>query len=160
MAEVLERIAARTPAPAGGSAAAIAGAVAAALVEMVGGLMRERRDADPATAHGRSPASAGRARAAQLSEDAGELRARLLALATEGIASYEPVLGALALEVSDPRRATAVAEALSNASSVPRQIAEAAAEVGELAAELEEGEAGEHLRGDLRVAIQLARAAV
>jgi formiminotetrahydrofolate cyclodeaminase len=146
-AELLERLAARTPAPAAGSAAALAGALAAALVEMV-------------SAFALTPGEGDDAPSAQLHRRAAALRARLAELADEDIASYEPVFGALELDVDDPRRASALADALSGAANVPLQIARAAAEVGGLAAEVAQAGVGAHLVGDARAAVTIAEAAV
>jgi glutamate formiminotransferase/formiminotetrahydrofolate cyclodeaminase len=146
-AELLERLAARTPAPAAGSAAALAGALAAALVEMVSAFALTRGEGDDAAS-------------AQLHRRAAALRARLVELADEDVASYEPVFGALALDVDDPRRASALADALSGAANVPLQIAEASAEACELAALLTRGGARGHVLGDARAAVAIAEAAV
>lgn len=137
--ELLERLAAATPAPGGGSAAAITCAVAAALAEMAAAL---------------SPlpeAAADRARAAVLRE-------RALELAEEDLVSYPPVLEALRRPRDDPERPAAVRAALSAASEVPMGVTRAAGEVAELAGRLTEG-AGRHLTGDAATATALAEAA-
>ena len=139
LAEVLELVAAREPAPGGGSAAAWAGAIAAALTEMAAAFAV---DADDAAATG---------------DRAGELRARLLELADEDIDSYTPVLAALALERSDPDRPARVRAALSAAADVPLAIASAAAEVAELAAAAAQA-GSRHLVGDATAAAVLAEA--
>jgi len=134
----------RTPAPAGGGAAAICGAAAAALVQMTAAFARGR--------HEDTAADALRARA-------GALRSRLLELAEEDARSYRPVLDALAMAPGDTRRAQALAAALGGASDVPLQIAEAAAEVAALADGLSGEREGSALAGDAAAAAAIARGA-
>ncbi|HEY2004960.1 MAG TPA: cyclodeaminase/cyclohydrolase family protein [Solirubrobacteraceae bacterium] len=111
-AELIESVAEATAAPAGGSAVAWAGALAAALVEMTA-----------AFAH--DSAVTVRAR---------ELRTELIVGAERELTAYEPVLSAARLPVEDPSRAELLASALSRASESALAIAHAAAEVAELAA--------------------------
>ncbi len=103
--ELLDNVAARTPAPGGGSVAAWAGALAAALLEMVAAYAEDAE----AVARG------------------GVLRASLLEDAERELDSYAPVLAA----GEDRERR---ARALVAASEVPLSIARAGAEVAELAA--------------------------
>jgi glutamate formiminotransferase/formiminotetrahydrofolate cyclodeaminase len=100
----LDAVADATPAPGGGTSAAITAALAAALVEMAAGLA----SADDAV------------------EQARALRARALTLGEEELTSYGPVLEAR----TEADRVTA----LDGASEPPAQIAEVAAEVAELGA--------------------------
>ena len=85
LAALLGDVAAATPAPGGGSSAAVATALAAALVEM----------------------SASIAQVPDAPERARELRARCLALADDELTSYAPVLEAERLPADDPERAAA-----------------------------------------------------
>jgi methenyltetrahydrofolate cyclohydrolase len=137
--ELLERLAAETPAPGGGSAAALACAVAAALAEMC------------AAFSSLPDAAAYRARAAELREQA-------LELAERDLTSYPPVLEALRRPADDPERPTAVRAALSAASEVPMETARVSAEVATLAAGLTKG-AGIHLVGDATTATVVAESA-
>jgi methenyltetrahydrofolate cyclohydrolase len=146
VAELLERLAARTPAPGGGTAAALAGATAAALTEMAAAFALARAGGDD----GAMAQAASRARA---------LRARLLELAEADIASYEPVLQALGLDPGDSRRRSALEGALSAAAEVPLEIAAACAEVAELAAASAQAPGNEHLRGDAATGAVIAEAA-
>jgi formiminotetrahydrofolate cyclodeaminase len=139
--ELLEHLAARTPAPGAGSAAALAGATAAALSEMVCAF---------------APASAQDESARELARRARELRARLLELGDADTRAYRPVLDALALDHADSRRAATLAAALSGAAEVPLKIAAASCEVAELAAR---APASEQLQGEARGAAILAEAA-
>jgi methenyltetrahydrofolate cyclohydrolase len=137
--ELLERLAAGTPAPGGGSAAAVTCAVAAALAEMAAALS------------GSPDAPADRARA-------GELRARALELAERDLASYPPVLHALRRPADDPERPAAVRAALSQASEVPMGMTRVAGEVAALSSRVTQA-AGRHLVGDAATATVLAEAA-
>lgn len=140
LTEVLGRFAARTPAPGGGSAAAVTCAVAAALVEMAAGFAGEAGGAD---------AAAGRA---------AQLRRRAVELADLDLASYRPVLEALRRQTDDPARPDAVAQALSAAAEVPLEVARVSAEVSALAAGLADT-GSRHLIGDATAAAVLAHAA-
>jgi methenyltetrahydrofolate cyclohydrolase len=102
--ELLADVAAPKPAPGGGSSAAVACALAAALVEMSG------------------------------DERAAGLRARALELAEADLGSYAPVTEAQRLPADDPARAKRLRAALSEASEVPLALAGLGGEVAELAA--------------------------
>jgi methenyltetrahydrofolate cyclohydrolase len=137
--ELLERFAARTPAPGGGSAVAVTCALAAGLVEM-------------AAAFSRAP------EADRLAARAGELRSRALDLAEVELSSYAPVLAALSLPASDPERPRRMAAARSGASEAPLRLAETGAELAELAS----GAArtgSPHVAGDAITAALLAEGA-
>src|SRR5215207_6416962 len=82
----LESVAEATPAPGGGSSAAVAAALAAALVEMAARLAGS--DAAPSSRAADAPPSN------RAADHAGALRARALRLAHEEMSSYAPVLGA------------------------------------------------------------------
>jgi formiminotetrahydrofolate cyclodeaminase len=132
LADLLDAVAAPTPAPGGGSSAAIVCALAAALVEMAAGI---------------GEGDARRARA---------LRARALELAEAELSSYEPVLEAQRLPAGDPERQPRIAAALEAASAPPREIAAIAAEVVALARSVEAGAA---VRADAETGRLLAEAA-
>ncbi len=100
--DFLDAVAAKTPAPGGGTSAAVTAALAAALVEMSARLASEDEAAKRASA----------------------LRAQALRLGEEELSSYAPVLEAQ----TEADRVTA----LDGASEAPAQIAETAAEVAEL----------------------------
>jgi formiminotetrahydrofolate cyclodeaminase len=135
--QLLDQTAARTPAPGGGPAAAVAGAIAAALTEMAANFAPDGGDVATAT----------RAR---------ELRTRLLELADEDMAAYQLVIDVLALSSDDPGRPAALAGALSTAADPPLAIAEAAAEISELAARV--APKNKHLLGDATAGALLAEA--
>jgi len=140
--EFLASVADATPAPGGGSSAAVTAALAAALVEMAAVLPSSRASAAAPDARG-----APRSRAA---DKARALRVRALRLAQEELSSYAPVLEAR----DDPERELALAAA----SEPPAQIAETAAEVAELGVEVASS-ASAAVRGDALTGVVLAEAA-
>lgn len=117
LSELLRRLAARTPAPGGGSSAAVTCAFAAGLVEMAAGFDRAPE-------------------AGQSALRAAALRAEALELAERELHSYQPVLDALRLPVGDGERGRELAAARSSASDPPFRVAAIGAELAELAAEL------------------------
>jgi formiminotetrahydrofolate cyclodeaminase len=145
LAEVLDGVAAATPAPGGGSSAAIACAVAAGLVQMVAGITLERggEDAGMRAVHDR---------AARLRDEAAEL-------GEQELRAYAPVLAAMRRPPEDPERPAALDAALSEAADSPLAIARTAAAVAELGVEaVQRGRP--HLRGDAITGVLLAEAAV
>jgi len=131
LAALLADIAAATPAPGGGSTAAVACALAAALVEMSAGPPHER---------------------------AAALQARALELADEDLSSFAPVLAAQRLPAGDESRPERLRAALSAASETPLAVAAVGCEVAELAAEIARG-GRRSLEGDAAAAVFLAEAA-
>lgn len=145
LARLLDVVASADPAPGGGSASAVAAALAAALLEMTACLELIREDAGDAI-----PEDApDRARA---------LRARALALADQDLSSYAPVLDALRLPADRPERAQRLEAALSGASQAPLAIAEAAAETATLAAQVTAA-CQPPIRGDALAGVLIAEAA-
>ncbi len=147
LGELLDSVAARTPAPGGGTTAAVAGAFAAGLVEMAAkfGVALEG-DADRDSG---SDEAIERIRG---------LRERLTELAERDLRAYGPVLEAQRLPRDEPGRAARVRETLSVAADSPAAIARATAEIAELGAELSRG-GNEHLVGDAITGALLAEAA-
>ena len=135
----LDRIASAEPAPAGGSVAALAVAMAAGLVAMAARLAHEWPKAD------------------EVVDRAEALRSRMTTLALADEDAYAKVIEAMRLPPDSPSRDTEVAAALSGAADVPLAVAEAAAEVAVLAA-LVAQEGNDRLRGDALVAAELAEA--
>jgi methenyltetrahydrofolate cyclohydrolase len=136
LASFLDDVAAATPAPGGGTSAAFALALAGSLVEMAASLAGE----------------------AEAASRAGGLRAEALRLAERELSSYAPVLEAARLPREDPSRAERLEEALLAASRTPLAIAERAASVAELGAEVGRA-AGASVRGDAMTGVLLAAAA-
>ncbi len=124
-------VAAGTPTPGGGSAAAHSGALAAALVSMVARLTVEKK---------KYAAVAGRM--AEIVEEADSLRASLGDGVTQDAAAFESVMAAYRLpkgsSTSKTARAEAVQQALQVASLTPLRVARQAARVQALAVEVAE----------------------
>jgi formiminotetrahydrofolate cyclodeaminase len=150
--ELTERLATSDPIPGGGSAAALAGAMGAALVSMVAELTVNRPDA-----------AAHVTELTALRDAATRARADLLRLAEEDAAAYDAVVKARRLpRDSDAERAArgaAVRAAMLVAAEVPLRTAQAAAEVLELAERIAPI-GNPNTASDAGVAAQLASAAV
>jgi formiminotetrahydrofolate cyclodeaminase len=132
----LDALAARTPAPGGGTGAAWGCALGAALAAMAARFAGREEDAARAEA----------------------LRERALALGEADQTSWGPVLEAQRRPADDPDREAAVAAALAGAAETPLAIAETAAEVAALARSL--ADAGRPaLRGDALAGADLAAGA-
>jgi formiminotetrahydrofolate cyclodeaminase len=144
--ELTDQLAARTPAPGGGSAIAVACALAAGLVEMAAAFSPRAEPAEPA-----EPADPAGARARVL-------RVQALSLAEQELESYRPVLEALAIPKGQPGRSEQLSAARSTASEAPFKLAETGAELAELAAEAART-GSPHLAGDAIAAALLAEAA-
>lgn len=143
---LLTAVAARTPAPGGGSTAALATALAAGLTVMAA---RYGGPADGAADN--SAGVAGRAM---------DLQRRAAALADADANAYSRYLQATGIpRTSDPEaRRRAVGAALSEATDVPLAIAEVATEVAGVAAGLVTA-GNANVRGDAAAAVLLASAA-
>lgn len=128
------------PAPGGGGAAAVTGALAAGLAAMAARFSA-----------GQLPG------AASMAERADGLRRQLAGLADEDAAAYQAVLAAYALPRDDPGRRQQIRDALHGAATVPLAIAETAALAAGLAVELA-ARGNPSLRGDARTAAYLAAA--
>jgi formiminotetrahydrofolate cyclodeaminase len=141
LGEFLERVASDSPAPGGGSVAAVAVALAAGLAGMAARLSSAQL-AD-------APELAGRADAARL---------RVAPLARADAESYGRVLEAYR-EPDPEARAARVRGALSGAADVPLAVAEAGNEVVGIASRLAE-EGNPNLEGDALASVLLAGAGV
>jgi formiminotetrahydrofolate cyclodeaminase len=139
----LDAIAAETPAPGGGSIAAVVTEMAAALAAMAARFSREHWE-------GASGAVA----------QAEALRVRATPLAQQDAEAYEAVLTAMRMpkDLEPEVRNALIGETLSRAAHVPLRIAEAAADVAGLAAEIAV-EGNPNLRGDAAAAALLSEAA-
>jgi len=147
-------VAAPTATPGGGSVSALAGALAAALGEMVCGLTLKRKSFE--AHHG--ALEAARARLA-------ELRGRLLTNIDRDARSYEAVMAAYKLPKSSESeqavRNQAIEEASKNAASVPLETAELAVEVAHLLDDLRPpaGRTIPQAASDVAVALSLVQSA-
>ncbi len=149
--DFVEQLASASPTPGGGSASALAGAIAAALVEMACNLTvgREKfRDVQE-----EMQIVLGRAK---------ELREQLLAAVEEDTDAYDKVSQAYKLpkmtEEEKNARSAAIQEALRYATEVPLKAAKAAMEVAQLALIALE-KSNPNVASDARVARVLADAA-
>ena len=151
LAEFVQTVAAPTPTPGGGSVAAHAGALAAALVQMVAGLTA-----------GKKKYAAVAAEMTEIGSRATALGERLTELVSLDAQSYAAVAAAYKLPKDDDqqraKRDAAVTAALIGASEVPLETARACAEVAELARRVAE-KGNENARSDAAVAALLADAA-
>jgi formiminotetrahydrofolate cyclodeaminase len=140
--ELLDTIAAETPAPGGGSVAAFVTEMAASLAAMAA---RFAHDWD---------GSAGAVAQAEA------LRHRAAPLSDENSIAYENVLTALRMpkDLEPEVRDALIGETMSRAADVPLAIAECAASVAELATEIADC-GNPNLRGDAAAAAILASAA-
>jgi methenyltetrahydrofolate cyclohydrolase len=139
--EFLDRVASDSPAPGGGSVAAVAVALAAGLAGMAARL-----------------SSAQLAEALELASQADAARLRVAPLAMADATSYGRVLEAYREPDPEARRER-VRDALSGAADVPLAVAEAGNEVAGLASRLVE-EGNPNLEGDAMAALLLAGAGV
>jgi formiminotetrahydrofolate cyclodeaminase len=144
-------LASDSPAPGGGSAAALAGSVGAALVAMVCRLSLGRDDV-AATDEELSGAL----------EESERLRLRLLELVDEDTAAFGAVMAALRMPKEDDAQRSARAEALRRAklgaAEPPLETLSAARQTIELVGSLA-GRTNANVESDLGVAVQLALAA-
>jgi methenyltetrahydrofolate cyclohydrolase len=150
--DLLDRFASSDPTPGGGSAAALAGALAAGLVEMVAGLQKTRTG----TPEEREKLDAAKASAAK----AGARLRQLVDLDTD---AYNAVTAAYKLPKSTDdekaARTVAIAKAMRQATEVPLETCERSAEVLRAAAQaLAHG--NPNAASDARTAIALCRAAL
>jgi formiminotetrahydrofolate cyclodeaminase len=136
----LDQLAARTPTPGGGGAAAVTGAMAAGLVAMAARFSATRLPG-----------------AGELADEADGLRRRLAQLADMDARAYTAVLEAFRLPAEDAQREARRREALRGAALVPLEIAGIGARVAAMAAQV--AEAGNpNLRGDAVTGAVLAAA--
>ena len=141
--DFLDSIAAETPAPGGGSVAAVVVEMAASLAALAARFARQHWEG-----------------AAGALAQAEALRARAAPLAQEDAEAYEAVLTAMRMpqDLEAEVRNTLIGDTLSRAADAPLRIAETAADVAELGATLAE-EGNPNLRGDAAAAAILSEAA-
>jgi methenyltetrahydrofolate cyclohydrolase len=140
--EFLELVGSGSPAPGGGSVAAVAVALAAGLAGMAARLSKGQLTD-----------------AAMLADRADASRRRVAPLARADAESYGRVLDALRLPRDAETRTERIKDALSGAADVPLAVAEAGSEIAGIAARLVE-EGNPNLKGDAMTAVFLADAGV
>jgi formiminotetrahydrofolate cyclodeaminase len=150
--QLLDAFEAPTPTPGGGSAAALSGAVAAALLAMVAGMPKTKTG----TLEERAALDAALPEIRQL-------RAQLTSLIDRDSASYDAVVGAYRLpKATDDEKAArrqAVRDALRLATDVPLETARAAAHLVAFGRAIQAC-GNPNARTDVAVAIHMARTAV
>lgn len=144
----IDELAGGAPTPGGGSAAALAGALGAALVAMVARLTI-----------GKKAYAAVESRAREILAEAEQLRGELRRLVDEDAAAYADVSAAYKIPKHDPGRARAIDDALIGACRTPAQVARKAREVLLLAIEIEKI-GNKNAASDARVGHELARTAI
>ena len=144
----IDELASGSPTPGGGSAAALAGTLAAALVAMVARLTIGRKAYAAVENHART-----------ILAEAERLRAELRRLVDEDAAAYADVSRAYKIPKADPARSGAVDDALLAAARTPAEVVKRARRVHQLAAEI--GAIGnKNATSDARVAGLLAGTAI
>lgn len=149
LAQFLDRLASSDPTPGGGTAAAIAGALAAGLLAMVSRLSVEKGGDDAAFR--------------QILAAAEEQRHALLDLAVRDAEAFDAVMRARRLPKGTPeetqRRLAAIQEALAHAAEVPLEVASRAVSLLEVSARLA-GTGNRNVISDVGVAVLLAHTSV
>ena len=144
----IDTLAAGAPTPGGGSAAALAGTLAAALVAMVARLTIGKK------------AYAGvEAQAREILAEADQLRGELRRLVDEDAAAYEGVSRAYKIPKNDARRAPAIDDALLGAARPPAEVVKRGRRLLALAQTIEQI-GNKNAVSDARVAGMLARTAI
>lgn len=124
-AEFTELLAARTSVPGGGGAAALVGALGAALCSMAGNFTL-----------GRKKYAAVETDIRALLERGEQVRARLLALIDEDAEAFEPLSRAYAIPKDDPNRAETLEKATLRACAAPLEMLDQCARAVELLEEM------------------------
>lgn len=146
--EFLEELAAGTPTPGGGSAAAQSAAMGACLVSMV-----------VRTTLGKSQYEDVKGALEAILEESEELRGNLVSAVEEDAVAFKAVMEAYRLPSDDPGKVQTVQQAMIKAACVPLQIARDGVRVMELALEVAE-KGNVNAITDAATGLQLASAAV
>ena len=144
----IDELAGATPTPGGGSAAALAGTLAAALVAMVARLTI-----------GRKAYAAVESQAREILEEAERLRGELRRLVDEDAAAYEAVSRAYKIPKGDPRRSQAIDDALLGAARPPAEVVKRGRRLLALVQSIEQI-GNKNAASDVRVAAMLAKTAI
>jgi glutamate formiminotransferase / formiminotetrahydrofolate cyclodeaminase len=147
--EFIEATASSAPTPGGGSTAALAGALAAALAQMVAGLTT-----------GRPKYSAVSAQAEEILHEAGRLREALTRAIDKDSAAFNAVLAAYRnKELNQELRVAAIEAATIKAADVPMHVAEMSVQAAELASTIA-GIGNINAVSDAAAGVVMAQAAV
>lgn len=150
--DFLKQLSSDAPAPGGGSASALAGALAAALVNMVANLTR-----------GKEKFAEVEDEMVKLAQDAEDIRQQLMSLMEEDTKAFQQVMSAFRLpkETEDEKkqRQDKIQEAMIHAAKVPLKTAQTALKVLELA-QIAAEKGNPNAISDAGVAALLAQAAV
>jgi glutamate formiminotransferase/formiminotetrahydrofolate cyclodeaminase len=144
----IDALAGESPTPGGGSAAALAGTLAAALVAMVARLTV-----------GRKAYAAVEAQAREIVAEAEQLRGELRRLVDQDATAYEGVTRAYKIPKGDPRRSQAIDEALLAAARPPADVVKRCRRLLALAQTIEQI-GNKNAVSDARVAAMLAKTAI
>ena len=144
----IDELAGASPTPGGGSAAALAGTLAAALVAMVARLTV-----------GRKAYAAVEAQAGAIITEAEQLRTELRRLVDDDATAYDGVSRAYRISKDDPSRAQAIDDALLAAARPPAEVVKRARRVLALAQTIEQI-GNKNAVSDARVAAMLAKTAI
>jgi glutamate formiminotransferase/formiminotetrahydrofolate cyclodeaminase len=144
----IDALAGESPTPGGGSAAALAGTLAAALVAMVARLTV-----------GRKAYAAVEAQAREIVAEAEQLRGELRRLVDEDATAYDGVTRAYKIPKGDPRRSQAIDEALLAAARPPAEVVKRGRRLLALAQTIEQI-GNKNAVSDARVAAMLAKTAI
>lgn len=123
--DFVEVLASKEPVPGGGGAAALVGAIGAALCSMVGNLTV-----------GRKKYAAVEADVKAMLEKGERVRACLLALVDEDARVFEPLSKAYAISKDDPKRAEIMEDVMSQACTAPLEMMRCCGEALDLLAEM------------------------
>lgn len=147
-ADFAAALAAKVPAPGGGGAAALAGALGVALCEMAGNFTV-----------GKPRFAAVEADLRRVLAEAAGLRARLIALVEADAHAFEPLARAYKIPADDPTRTARIEDALRGACSVPIEIMRACARSLDLLEEMD-GKGSRMMRSDVGCGAALAAGAL
>jgi glutamate formiminotransferase/formiminotetrahydrofolate cyclodeaminase len=159
VSDFLGAVAAGTPTPGGGSVAALAGALAAALGVMVCRLAEGQDKTPKRPVEGQASETTSMPPLAATRDRLVALSSRLKDLIQADAEAYEGVLRAYRLSKNDPQRATAIASSLQGATEVPLTTATLALEAAQLLRQVLP-----HIKptmaSDLKVGLLMALAAI
>lgn len=137
----LDEVSSKAPTPGGGAAAAMAGAIGAALVGKVARLTKENPEV------------------LKIAEKADKLRSELLELSDKDCQAYDEAAKAYRLPKKSQIRKEKIQEVLKNAAEVPMETAKKSFEVLNLASFVAR-DGNQNAASDARCAIELATAAI